>query len=74
MWSFDKEYARNVVIFVVDHSSSSHTDNRQNDFLVSVEGPTSGINDSTGTAEKKSSINFSKANTKFCLILHYNDD
>ena len=52
MWSFDKEYARNVVIFVVDHSSSSHTDNRQNDFLVLVEGPTYVINDSPGTAEK----------------------
>ena len=51
MWSFDIKYARNVVIFVVDHSSSSHTDNRQNDFLVLVEGPTYVINDSTGTAE-----------------------
>ena len=51
MWSFDIEYVRNVVIFVVDHSSSSHTDNRQNDFLVLVEGPTYVINDSTGTAE-----------------------
>ena len=51
MWSFDNEYARNVGIFVVDHSSSSHTDNWQNDFSVLVEGPTYVINDSTGTAE-----------------------
>ena len=31
--------------------------------LVLGEGPTQGIN---GTVEKKNSINFSKANTKFC--------
>ena len=52
-WSFDKDFARNVVIFDVDDSSSSHTDNRKNNFLVIGEGPTQGINDSTGTAEKK---------------------
>ena len=38
------------------------------------EGPTDDINGSIGTAEKKLSINFSKANTKFCLSLHYNGD
>ena len=37
-----------------------------------VEGPTFGINGSFGSAEKKFSINFSKANTKLCLSLHYN--
>ena len=72
-WSFDHDFARNVVIFGVDNSSSSHTDNQKNNFLVLGEGPTQGINDSTGAAEKKS-INFSKANTKFCLSLHYNGD
>ena len=36
------------------------------------EGSSGGINDSTGAAGKKFSINFSKANTKFCLTLHYN--
>ena len=38
------------------------------------EGPTDDINDSIGTAEKKLSINFSKANTKFCLSLNNNGD
>ena len=33
-----------------------------------------GINGSFGAPEKKFDINFSKANTKFCLSLHYNDD
>ena len=32
------------------------------------------INGSFGSPEKRFSINFSKANTKFCLILHYNAD
>ena len=55
----------NIVIFGVDNSSPSNTDNQKNSFLLLGEGPTQGINDSTGAAEKKFSINFSKANTKF---------
>ena len=51
-WSFDNDFSRNVVILGVDNSSSSHTDNRKNNFLVLSEGPTDGINDSTGAAEK----------------------
>ena len=35
---------------------------------------TFGTSGSFGSAEKKFSINFSKANTKFCLSLHYNPD
>ena len=33
-----------------------------------------GINERFGSWEKNLSINFSKANTKFCLSLHYNAD
>ena len=65
---------RNVTIFGVANSSSSHTDNCKNNFLVLGEGPTDDINDSIGAAEKKFSINFSKAKTKLCLSLHYNRD
>ena len=36
--NFGNEFARNVVIFGVDNSSSSHTDNFKNDFLVFGEG------------------------------------
>ena len=36
------------------------------------EGPAFGINGSFGLPEIKFSINFSKANTKLCLSLHYN--
>ena len=28
-WSFDNDIARNVMIFVVDNSTSSHSDNRK---------------------------------------------
>ena len=45
-WSFDNDSARNFVIVGVDNSSSSHSDNRKNDFLVQGEGPTFGINGS----------------------------
>ena len=39
-----------------------------------AEGLTYGINGSFGSPEKKFSINFTKAITKFCLSLHYNAD
>ena len=52
------EFARNVVIFGVDNSSSSHADNHINNFLVLDEGPTLGINGSFGSPVKKFRINF----------------
>ena len=61
-----------LIIFGVSNSSSSHTDNRKNHFLVLGEAPTDGIDGSIGAAEKKFSINFSNAKTKFCLNLRYN--
>ena len=70
-WSFHNDFARNVVIFGVDNSSSAHFDNRKNNLILG-EGPTFGINGSFGSPEKKFEINFSKVNTKFCLSLHYN--
>ena len=73
-WSFDNDKARNVVIFCVDNSWSSHIDYPKNNFLVLGEWPTEGINGSVGTPEKKVGINFSKAITKFCLSLHCNGD
>ena len=72
-WSFDNDTARNVIIFGVDNSSSSHADNL-NDVLILGEGPTFGINGSFGSPEKKCSFNFTTANTKFCLSWHYNAD
>ena len=31
-WSFDNDNVRNVMIFGVDNSSSSHAENRENNF------------------------------------------
>ena len=73
-WSFGYDFARNVVIFGVDHSSSSHTDNRKNNFLVLDDGPTVDINGKVGTAEGNFSIDFSKAKAEFCLSLNYKGD
>ena len=71
---FNNSFARNIIIFGVGNISSSHADNRKNNFLVLGDGPTFGINESFGSPGKNFSINFSKANTKFCLSLHYNPD
>ena len=52
-------------------SSSTHIDNKKKDILVLGMGPTQGL-EHTLTAEKMYSINFTAANIKFCLSLHYN--
>ena len=52
-WSFENDYASNVIIFGVDNSSSSHVDNLKNNFLVLGEGDTFGINESFDVSEKK---------------------
>ena len=64
--------ARNVIIFGFDNSLSSHADNRNNNLLVLGEGPIFGINGRFDSPGKKFSINFNKANTNFCLNMHYN--
>ena len=33
LWSLNDDFARNVIIFGVDYSSSSHTNNLKNDFF-----------------------------------------
>ena len=70
----DNEFARNVLTLGVDNSLSSDSDNWKNNFLILGEGPTYGIYGGFESPEKKFSINFSKANTKFYLDLHYNSD
>ena len=73
-WSFGNDFARNILIFCVDNSSSSHADDCQSNFLIIGKGPTFGVNESFGSQEKKFSFKFSKAHTKFCLSLLYNHD
>ena len=76
IWSFGNDYAlclcfRNVIIFGIDNSLSSDTDNHRNNSLVLGEGDTFGINGALSASKRKFSINFSKAETKFCLSWHY---
>ena len=52
-------------------SSSIHIDNKEKDTLVLGSGPTQGL-ESTLTAEKMYSINFTVTKKKNCLSLHYN--
>ena len=63
-----------LISFSTDNSSSSHADDSKNNVLVLGEGDTFGINGSCSAPAKKFSINFSKTNTKFCLILYCNDN
>ena len=51
--SFGNDSTRNVVIFGVDNTSSSHADNQKVNFLELGEGSTDGINNSVDIAEKK---------------------
>ena len=53
-------------------SSSVHVDNKKNYILVLDKGPRQGLDDTTLTAEKKYSINFSEKHKKIYLSLHYN--
>ena len=53
-------------------SSSVHVHNKTKYIFILGEGPTQGLHDTTLTAEKKYSINFTKSKKKFCLSLHYN--
>ena len=64
-------FGQNVLIFVVDMSSSAHIDNKKKDILVLGKGPTQGL-EHTLTAEKMYSINFTVTKKKFSLSLHYN--
>ena len=52
-------------------SSTIYIDNKKKDILVLGRGPTQGL-ESTLTAEKMYSINFTVTKKKFCLSLHYN--
>ena len=57
------------MIFGVDDTSSSDTDNRKNNFLVLGEGPAENIYERVYTAEKKIKTNFTKSSKTFSLSL-----
>ena len=59
------KFAKNVIIFGVDQSSSIHVDNKKKDVSILGEGSTQGLDGTTLTAEKKCSINFTVSRRKF---------
>ena len=73
-WSFVNGTTRKVITFDVDNSLSSQVYNCKNNFLILDLRPTFRTNGSLGSPVKKFSINFTKANVKFCLSVHYNLD
>ena len=67
--------ARNVIIFGADISFSKHTKNKANNIYVMGKDHIQKINDTTTYAEKNFHTNFTRAEKKFVLSLHYyNDD
>ena len=67
----DSSVGKNVIILGVDMSSSLHIDNMGKDIWIFGKGPTQGLNH-TLTAETQYSINFTRPDIKFCLVLHWN--
>ena len=63
-------FGQNVLSFGADMSFSIHIDKKK-DILVLGRAPTQGL-ESTLTAEKMYSINFTVTKKKICLSLHYN--
>ena len=70
-WSSGNDLAINVIIFRVYNSSSSHTDNLKNNFLILGESTTL-VSMEALVYKKKRDINSSKVKSTFCLSLHYN--
>ena len=64
-------FGQNVLIFGTYMSTSIHIDNKKKDILVLGRGPTQGL-ESTLTAEKMYSINFTVTKKKLCLSIRYN--
>ena len=58
--SFDNDFARNVIIFGVYKSSSSHSDNRKNNFSILGEGTIYGTTRSFGSPDKTSTLTLLK--------------
>ena len=58
--------------FGADVSTSMHVVNKKKDILLTGEGPTQGLDDTTITAEAKYPISFTESGKIFVLSLYYN--
>ena len=65
---------KNVIIFGADLSTPRHVTNKTQFVLILGHDLTQEINDTTVTAEKIYSPNFTVDNKIFCLSLHYNGE
>ena len=65
---------KNVIIFGVGMSFSTHATNKANNTYVLGDWLVQGINDTTIYAEKVFSFNFTEVEKKFVLSLHYDGD
>ena len=65
--------AKDLIIFGVDLSNSSHTENKTNNILVLGENSVK-LNNTTIQAESAVKTNCTIINQKFVLSLHYNGD
>ena len=65
---------KNVLTFGVHENSLIHANNKANNIYVMSDLFVQGINDTTLYTEKLYSQNFTAANKKFVLSLHYNSD
>ena len=66
--------AKNVIIFGVDTSNSSHSTNKTQNIYVLRKDFVQGINNTTIYTEKIYKTNFTEQSKKFVLSLYYNDD
>ena len=66
--------SRNVLLFGVHENSLAHANNKANNIYVMGDPCVQGMNDTTLYAEKIYSQNFTAANKKSVLSLHYNGD
>ena len=70
----DRIDAKNVIIFGVNTSNSSHSTNKTQNIYVLGKDFVQGINNTTIYAEKIYKTNFTEQSKKFVLSLHYNGD
>ena len=58
--SDSSRFGKNVIKFVVDMSSSVHTDNKKKDILILGKGLADSLDNTALPAEKEYSVNFSQ--------------
>ena len=64
LFSDGSRFAKNIIIFVIDMSSSVHIDNKKKDILILGKRQRNGLVNTTLTAKKEYSINFTRQREK----------